>query len=300
MKEDAILAFHVGEFGWELLRFAPHVLWNYRKKYNSQVKLIVCSRDDRYDFYGEDVDIFHPFNKDEPNMIQDCFKLTGFRDRDYYDHLNYLIQLYSKKYNIIETICPKIDKRKYTQKNQFPQNQMDYNFKPRENNKELFEFIGYDDKRPSIVIAPRFRKGIKRNWPYWKEFYDLIEPLSEKINFIICGKEPDIISDDRFTSITYHDPEWDMDSEWSLVGVIIETIKNSILTIGSQSGVPTLSNILGTPTIQWGNERNAHTKTYNVNNTETIFLDDPKFDIDPKIVFKELMKFLKRKIKNEC
>lgn len=119
MKEDAILAFHIGEFGWELLRFAPHVLWNKRKRYNNQVKLIVCSRQDRYDLYGEDVDVFHPFNLDEPHMKQDCFKLTGYRDRDYYDYVNYLKQLYSKKYNILECIYPKIDNRKYTQRTQF-------------------------------------------------------------------------------------------------------------------------------------------------------------------------------------
>jgi hypothetical protein len=294
MKEDAILAFHVGEFGWELLRFAPHVLWNYRTKYKKRVKLIVCSRQDRYDFYGEDVDVFHPFELDEPGMRQDCFKLTGFRDRDYYDYFNSLVQLYSKKYNIIERIIPKIDNRKYTQRAQFPLNQMDYKFKPRHNNKEVYNFM-YTSDKPSIVLAPRYRRGVPRNWPYWKEFYDLIEPLKENYNFVICGKEPDVILDERFDKATWVAPGWDEDEEWSLIGLTIEIIKNSILTIGSQSGIPNLSNILGTPTLQWGNEKHEHTKVYNINNTETIYLDDSNYSIDPVIVVKEMNKFLKRK-----
>lgn len=294
MKEDAILAFHVGEFGWELLRFAPHVLWTYRTKYKERVKLIVCSRDDRYDFYGEDVDVFHPFDKDENYMKQDCFKLTGFRDRDYYDYVNYLTQLYSKKYNIIEKIYPKIDNRKYTQKSQFPISQMDFDFKPRVDNEMIYKFL-IDDGKPSIVIAPRYREGVKRNWPHWKEFYDLIEPLQDKYNFVICGKEPDVIMDDRFELITYHNPEWDRDEGWSLVGLIMEVMKNSILTIGSQSGLPNLSNLLGTPTLQWGNEKHEHTKTYNVNNTETRFIDDKTFNVPPDIIYNELITILEKR-----
>ena len=294
MKEDAILAFHCGEFGWELLRFAPHVLWTYRTKYKKRVKLIVCSREDRYDLYGEDVDVFHPFDQDEPNMKQDCFKLTGFRDRDYYDYFNSLVQLYSKNYKIIEKIYPKIDNKKYTQRNQFPTNQMDYDFKPRHNNKELYEFI-YKSDKPSIVIAPRYRRGVPRNWPYWKEFYDLIEPLKEDYHFIICGKEPDVIEDNRFGLATHASDRWDEDIEFSLVGLIIEIIKNSILTIGSQSGLPNLSNLLGTPTLQWGNEKHEHSKTYNVKNTKTIFLDDKNFNIHPEIVYDELIKFLNKR-----
>ena len=294
MKEDAILAMHIGEFGWELLRTAPHVLWTYRTKYKKNVKLIVCSRQDRYDLYGEDVDIFHPFDKDEPYMKQDCFRLTGFKDAEYYDYIDYLTQLYSKKYNIIEKIYPKIDNRKYTQRNQFPINQMDFNFKPRPDNKILYQAL-YQSNKPSIVIAPRYREGVKRNWPHWKEFYDLIVPLKNKFNFIICGKQPDVISDDRFNSAIYYNSNWSKDEEWSLVGLIIEIMKNSILTVGSQSGLPNLSNLLGTPTLQWGNEKHEHTKTYNVNNTETIFLEDMDYNINPKMIYDAMINFLKIK-----
>jgi len=227
-------------------------------------------------------------------MKQDCFKLTGFRDRDYYDYVNYLTQLYSKKYNIIEKIYPKIDNRKYTQRTQFPTNQMDYEFKPRVDNEMIYQFM-VNDGKPSIVIAPRYRKGVKRNWPYWKEFYDLIEPLKDKYNFVICGKEPDVINDDRFTSVTYHNPEWDRDEGWSLVGLTMEVMKNSILTIGSQSGLPNLSNILGTPTLQWGNEKHEHTKTYNINNTETRFIEDQKFNVLPDIIYNELITILEKR-----
>jgi len=294
MKEDAILTFHAGEFGWEILRTTPHILWTYRTKYKKRVKLIVCSRQDRYDLYGEDVDIFHPFELDEPHMKQDCFKLFGLRDRDYYDYFNYLVQLYSKKYNIIEKICPKIDNKKYTQRAQFPLNQMDYDFKPRKDCKSIYDFL-YKTDKPSIVIAPRYRKGVKRNWPYWKEFYDLIEPLKKEYDFIICGKEPDVRLDNRFNSATVSSIDWDEDISWSLVGLIITIMKNSILTIGSQSGLPNLSNLLGTPTLQWGNEKHEHTRTYNVKNTETRFIDDKTFNIPPDIIYNELITILEKR-----
>jgi hypothetical protein len=294
MKEDAILAFHVGEFGWELLRVAPHVLWNYRTKYKKRVKLIVCSRQDRYDFYGEDVDIFHPFDQDRYEMKQDCFRLTGFKDEYYEDYFNSLVQLYSKQYNIVERIYPIISNKRYTQRTQFPLHQMNYNFKPRHNNKEIYDLI-YKNDKPSIVLAPRYRRGVPRNWPYWREFYDLIEPLKEDYHFVICGKEPDIVYDDRFDSAVIASKNWGEDEEWSLVGVIIEIIKQSILTIGSQSGIPNLSNLLGTPTLQWGNEIHEHTKTYNVKNTETRFIEDKNFNIAPCEVYNELIKFLNKR-----
>jgi len=299
-KEKAILSFHCGEFGWELLRTAPHVLWTYRKKYNEEVKLIVCSRYDRYDLYGKDVDVFHPFeNHQGSDKKQDCFKLFGFSDEDYYDHIKKLKQLYFEKYNIIETICPKIENRKYTQKNQFLQSEMDYNFKPRDDNNTVFNFLYKDNsERPIIVLAPRFREGVPRNWEHWQKFYDLIEPLKSKYKFIICGRTPDVIIDkkNRYQTAVHTRNEWDEDEQWSLVGLTIEIIKNAVLTIGSQSGVPNLSNILGTPTLQWGNEKNAHTKTYNINNTETIFLEDFDFNIEPKIVYDNMIDFLYKKM----
>jgi ADP-heptose:LPS heptosyltransferase len=101
--------------------------------------------------------------------------------------------------------------------------------------------------------------------------------------------------DDRYYKATYANPDWDHEEEWSLVGVIIEIIKNSVLTIGSQSGIPNLSNLLGTPTLQWGHERHEHSKTYNVKNTETIYIDDPLYNIDPHKIIKEMTKFLKGK-----
>jgi len=302
MKERAILAFHVGEFGWEILRFAPHVLWTKREKYENKVKLIVCSRWDREDLYGDDADIFVPFSIDESGLKQDCFKLTGF-EKEYKEWMMKLSEKYCQEYDIIEEIYPRIDKRAYTQRNQYPQNEMDYDFQPREGNEFWFKYLafGNDDERlrPLIALAPRFRKDTPRNWPYWQEFYDLLKPLEDKFEFVICGKEPDVIPDrkDRFSRlyhIEFSDPD-DMDLEASLVGITIITLEHCILTVGSQSGIPNLSNILGTPTLQWGNEKHEHTKTYNVKNTETIYLDDPKFNIAPDKVYQEMINFLNKK-----
>ncbi len=124
MKDDAIIALHVGEFNWEKKYFVPYVL-NKRKKYKNNVKLIVCTRTkERQSLYEDVVDIFHLFDEDEPYMNQKGFKLIGFRNQDYYDYLNEIVQLYSKKFNIIEKIYPRIENKRYLEKNQFKINEL--------------------------------------------------------------------------------------------------------------------------------------------------------------------------------
>ena len=61
MKEKAILAGHVGEFGWECLRFMPHVMWKKQIQHKGKVQLVLLTRPDRVDLYGSDIDKFIPF-----------------------------------------------------------------------------------------------------------------------------------------------------------------------------------------------------------------------------------------------
>jgi hypothetical protein len=69
------------------------------------------------------------------------------------------------------------------------------------------QFIPKNEKR-NVVISPRFRKGFKRNWNGWKEFYDLLssdKKLMNRFNFIICGKRVNIfqIQKNRFLRYKY-------------------------------------------------------------------------------------------------
>jgi len=297
--KKAILAMHVGEFGWEVLRFAPHVLWTKIKKYKNDVKLILCTRADRLDLYGRYIDEFIPLNieGDYKKLHADCWRLTGFSHQDYQEKFNNLQKQYEKKYKIVECIYPIIQGRRFTEKSQYRHHEMLYNFRPRPNNKKIIETT-IPATQPWVVLAPRFRKQAKkRNWNHWQEFYDMLvnDPIFNSYKFIICGKKPEYVPDvkDRFYDIN-HIP---IEADTSLTGYAIEVIKNSVLTVGSQSGIPNLSNLVGTPTLQWGNQRNAHSKKYNVKNTKTDFIDDQSYNILPNEIFQRMKDILKTRLK---
>lgn len=294
MRDKAILVLHVGEFGWEILRVAPHALWLKVKKYNNQIKLIVCTRLDRFDLYGVNGDIFMPLEieGDYTKLNADCFRLTGFPDIEYHKLMTSLHKKFSEKYEIVEQICPVIQGRRYTEKGQYSRHEMLYKFQPREENKRVIDNV-IPKNKPLISLGPRFRKqGKKRNWPYWKEFYNLVsnDSFFHSFNFVVCGKPPEYIPDekDRFYDINKI-PQY---NKTSLIGYVIEVLKRSVLTVGSQSGIPNLSNLVGTPTLQWGNEQHAHKKKYNVKKTRTTFIEDVKFECDPETVIKTMKSIL--------
>ena len=296
MRKVLLAGPYVGEFGWENLRFAPHILWKKRVKHKNKVKLVVYTRDDRFDLYGQDVFEFKKLsiNGDYTKFTPDCFKLTGFNK--YQDIAKEFFNEYNKRFDIVEHIYPSIKRRDFQRKDLFNWNEMDHVFKPRKRNKELIDNIISNGKE-NIVLAPRFRKGIKRNWPFWITLYDMIEDsgLLEKYNFILCGKYPEYIPDpkSRFFDIN----NIILDENSSLIGIAIEIIKSSILTVGSQSGIPNLSNLLMTPTLQWGHQKWLHEKTYNVKKTKCIFLLDKRYNIETKIIFKNINKFLSKRKK---
>lgn len=297
-KEKAIICTHVGEMGWEILRFAPYVLWHKIKKYGGNVKLIVQTRPDRFDLYGQNADILIPLNinGDYSSLNSDCFRLTGLSDKKYIELINKVKRQYSDKYDIVENIYPIVKGKRYTEKNQFKTNQMFFEFTTRHSNKKfIYDTIPND--KPLITIAPRYRKfGKKRNWPHWQKFYDEIEQkLNDKYYFILCGKQPEYIPDEknRFFDINKMiDPKIE---DLSLIGITIEALKRSIVCVGSQSGIPNLSNLVCTPTIQWGNQKKSHSKLYNVKNTKTIFIDDPEFKIESEKILTELTNFLNKR-----
>ena len=112
----------VGEMGWEILRFAPHVLWTKIKKYKSKVKLIVLTRSDRFDLYGEHADILEPLKLNEEGKIQDCFRLTGFNKKEYHEIAKQFYKKYYTKYSIVDHIYPELENKQFLNKNQYPTN----------------------------------------------------------------------------------------------------------------------------------------------------------------------------------
>lgn len=292
MKERAILfGPFIGELGWEILRFSPLV--PYHKKHNPDAKIIVLTRPDRFDLYGELADVLVPLKIDDKYKA-DCFRAIGFPMEDYKQLINRLYTQFSKKFNVITHIFPNISGKNFANKNQYPQKQLKYKWKPRIANSEAIKNYISNDK-PSIVLAPRFREGVRRNWPYWKELYDLIysQDIYQKYNFIICGKSPDYIPDEknRFYDIN----KIELNGDISTIGLTIEAIRRSVLTVGSQSGIPNLSMMLGIEVLEWGHQRDLHSRVYNIKKTSVHFLDDMKYNLEAKTIFNNIIKILEKK-----
>jgi len=298
MKEKILLAGPcLGELWWEFERFAPYVFWRKRELEQQHGKIMVSclTRRDRFDIWGMNADILVPLDipGDGTTYKQDCFRLTNFPIARY----NLLLENFRKHYSnyeILEHIYPKIDDKEFLNKNQFPRDKKLYDFIPRESNKQLINKYLRTEK-PIVTLAPRFRVGFSRNWPYWSKLYDLIAQSKDlkDYSFVICGKVLDYIPDkrDRFYDIN----KIKLDGSSSLIGVTIELLKKSILTVGSQSSIPNISLLLGTPTLEWGDQKKFHSVDYNVRNTPVTFIEDMKYQLEPRTILSEMMKILKRR-----
>lgn len=303
MIEKAILIGpFIGELGWEILRFSPLIPYYYKKHHKQNVKFIIFTRQDRFDLYGQYADILVPLRiKGDGTLFKaDCFRLTNFPVDEYKKLTSKFNKHYQKRFDIIEHIYPILDGKNFAKKQQFSKNGFKYiyQWKPRiKNKKSIDEHVSNNKK--CIVLAPRFRKGLRRNWPYWKEFYNLIAKdkyLMQNYNFIICGKNPDYIPDkkNRFYDINNIESNDDV----SLIGLTIESIKKSILTVGSQSGIPNISMLLGIESLMWGHQKSLHAKIYNVKKTNVHFLDDMKYKLEPISIFKKMKKII-RNVENK-
>ena len=78
----------VGELIWEFFRFAPYII--HLKKNRPKTKIIVFTRDSRFDLYGQYADILVPLNI--PNDLPEkhsYFTIQGL-DSDKYVHISVL------------------------------------------------------------------------------------------------------------------------------------------------------------------------------------------------------------------
>jgi len=299
MEEAILFGPFIGELGWCLLRFAPYAIWKKKVQYKNRVKLVVMTRPERFDLYGNWADILVPLRIEGDYSVYkgECFRAMGLDIKIYRQLAENFRNHFSTRFKILEHIYPKIDKTHFLNKNQYSREDRAYDFKPRKENKKLVDTF-VPNSKSLIILGPRFRKGFKRNWPHWEKFYDLISKdifLQDNFHFIICGKEPEYVPDkqNRFFDIN----NIPLSENSSLIGLTIEVIRKSILTVGSQSAIPNISMILGTEVLEWGDEPHEHTKVYNVMNTKVNFIVDRRYEISPEKVLGEMKQILSRKLK---
>lgn len=305
-KQKAVLMGpFVGEMYWEAGRFAPMLPHMITHQYKGQgVKFIVLTRQDRFDLYGKYADILVSLhvNGDYSNRKPECFRLIGLKPDEYEKIAKKFRKKYEERFKIVKHVYPKITKPHFTNKNQYPKNLMTYSFKPRQENFDLVDAYLPKNKKPVVVLAPRFREGFKRNWNKWDQFYDSLiqqKDLINNFNFIICGKRGEYVPDKKGRFLDMN--EIQLGDNSSLAGLLLVILSKSFFTFGSQSAIPNLSLLHKVDVLEFGCQKALHTKTYNITNTPITFFINKKYDIDPQFILENLRKLLfakKEKMKN--
>ena len=284
----------IGEMYWEFGRFAPHVIWKREHEYkSSNIKFIVLTRQTMFDLYSGCASVFIPLSIPGDGTLYkpNCFRLDDFPDDAYNFIVKTFYNKYSKNHQIVEHLKPDISRKNFLNKNQFPRNKMLFNYYTRIENNTTIE--KNTERKSFVILAPRYRKGLKRNWPHWQRLYDLIyddKRLFEKYNFMICGKYPDYIPDkyERFLDVNKFNTAADV----SLIGLTIESIRKAKLTVGSQSAIPNISLLFKVPVLEWGHQKQLHTVEYNPFKTRVTFIEDMDYTINPNTIYSEMLKLL--------
>lgn len=130
----------IGELSWEFYHFAPLAI--YLKKLQPNISTVVLTREDRFDLYGKYADILVPMRLKLVNKYhtEDCFKITNYPEEDYKSIKDYFFNRYRERFDIFEHFYPDIGWR-YNFKWQYSNSMMNYDFKPRDENKVIVDSV---------------------------------------------------------------------------------------------------------------------------------------------------------------
>ena len=152
------------------------------------------------------------------------------------------------------------------------------------------------NNKPLVVFAPRFRKGFKRNWKHWNEFYDNIskdKKLMDDFHFIICGKKGEYLPDPEHRFLDMNDIE--LKDGASLVGLLLVILENAFFTFGSQSAIPNISLLYEVDVLEFGCQKSLHTRTYNIKNSPITFIENRGYNIEASQMHKKMKSLLYKK-----
>jgi hypothetical protein len=308
MREDVTINFNsiyksnsilfgpfVGELGWELFRWSGFIRW-LKNKYPTK-EIIVLTRKGREDLYYNIANKIYSFSiegdykKYQPNM----YRLDKFSEREY----NILLHTYTKNHPgslVVETPL------KSNNRNFFKIQIQNYNFSTHPDNKSLINKIIEKHGKNKIIISlsPRERTDItsgkvhNRNWypGYWKSLMDMINSSNKFLGFI-HGSSPTFIRPNVNSSNLFVLEDCSNHLNTTNIGLSIEAIKASSLTVGQHSAIPLLSNYMKTPTLMWGQDKTRHTVLENPYRTPCLFIDDNNFNVESEKIFSYIRRILK-------
>ena len=123
------------------------------------------------------------------------------------------------------------------------------------------------------------------------------DELKEKFHFVVCGKKGEYIPDEKKRFYDMNDITLTTGS--SLIGILLVILEKAFFTFGSQSAIPNLSLLYGVEVLEFGCQKTLHTRTYNVKNTPITFIENMKYNIEPKEIYRIFRNLLLKKEKME-
>jgi hypothetical protein len=217
-KEQAFLfGPFVGSLSWEMYRFAPYAI--FLKKKEPGVKLVVITRVERFDLYGQYADILVPLKlRGEESYIQNCFTLERISLETYNLIRSSFLRQYKNRFLIRNIFYPDISGFRFKIKWQFPRDKMDYDFRPRYSNEE---FVQKMNRKPVFVDLSWLKKQ------------------KEKDLVLSCLSKFDFINYDDLQKISFSE-------RTSLLGCVIELLRETKVVVGNlNSPISHLSILLG-------------------------------------------------------
>ena len=307
----------LGEFGWELSHWMPHVRW-LRKQYRGK-KLVVSSYPGRQALYNEIVDEFIPlpewFIKD--NHDCDGFEALG-EDGPYNKIIQYFNGFLEEKYknkNVLWTKTPRGFNRVIRESGNCI-------FEPiiptSEGNKIADDLIEKYGNKPIIIIFARSMKrrmfldinllrcayiedwypdGLPtRNYPRsnWEELFGMLySRFNKDFTFAIGGtKEGNCLLETAQKTSDVIDLT-EVASSVSL-DVTIALLDKAFMSISSQSGPTHLSLQCGCPSFIYGHEMERHTQIDNPLGTDVVFYPTQlgNYNDPPESLFGEISVYI--------
>lgn len=271
MKSAFLFGPFIGSLSWELYRFSPYAIF-IKKKY-PDYKLIVLTREDRFDLYGQYADILIPLRLNHDSLEKQLFfKLKNFSIHEYHKISKQFRHSYSKRFNLKGHFFPDISDYRYKLHWQFPRMNMLYNFCPRRKNREI---IKNTFRKTPLIIFP----------PYNTDLMHKISTCAKKNKI---EKKYIFITYDDFGNDFYNINRLQIHKGTSILGYTIELIKKSRLVIGPKSYLTHLSVLMNKPLVTWGDFPNLDID--NPKNSKIILYNKPPLDDIEKQLTRELGK----------
>ena len=307
----------VGEFGWELSHWVPHLRW-LREQYRGK-RLIVSSYPGREPLYNGIADEFWPLPDWFVSKKYDCDCFEALGNDNHYEKLvlhfkNELTEKFlpenaqwTKPPRGFSHILRNMNQVKFqkfeasVEANKIADELIEkYGGKPivvlfaRNLNRKMFLDV---NNNKSAYVEDHYPGGLPtRNWPesYWKILFEMLySRFGKQFTFAIGGtkdgncllgvaKEHDDIID-----LTEFDVTQSLD-------VTIAILNKAFLSISSQSGPTHLSVQCGCPSFIYGHELKRHTDTDNPLRTDVVFFETQLglYNDSPEMLFKEISVYI--------